>query len=254
MDEMVPDALRPRYARFVGETFAARARELGWSPKPGETDDDRELRPTLLETVARYGGDDELVDEAAELARRYAAGDHDLADDMVDPVLRIAALGDDDALFETLLETARASDDRRRRARLFAALGGFPGEAHARRALEITLDSGLDLRDTRDILMGVARPSKLDDLLWEFIQEHFDALAPRMTDLYLPWYLVRTATWNCEPEREAEMRAFYGDRLGAYEGGEAALEEGLETIRLCAASRRFQRPAVHRFLRGLPAD
>lgn len=252
MDELVPDELRPRYARFVRESFAARARELGWSPRPDESTDDRELRPQLLETVARYGGDQELVAEATELARRYAAGDHDLSDDMVDPVLRVAALSDDPALFETLLEAARASDDRRRRARQFGALGWFPGEAQARRALEVVLDPELDLRDTRDILMGVARPRELENLFWRFIQDHFDALAPRMTTVYLPWYLVRAATWNCEPEREAALRAFYADRLGAYDGAEAALEEGLESIRLCAASRELQRPAVHRFLRNLP--
>jgi alanyl aminopeptidase len=253
MDELVPDELRPRYARFVRETFAARALELGWSPRPGERADDRALRPELLEAVARYGGDEGLVAEAVERAWRYAAGDHDLTDDLVDPVLRIAALSDDPALFETLLEAARASDDRRRRARLFGALGWFPGEGHARRALEVTLDPELDLRDTRDILMGVARPRELEDLFWQFIQDHFDALAPRMTTVYLPWYLVRAATWTCEPEREAALRAFYADRLGAYDGAEAALEEGLESIRLCAAAREVQRPAVHRFLRGLPA-
>jgi aminopeptidase N len=252
MDELVPDELRPRYARFVRETFAARARELGWSPRPDESGDDRELRPELLETVARYGGDRELVAEAVERARRYAAGDHDLSDDMVGPVLRIAALSDDPDLFATLLEAARASDDRRRRARLFGALGWFPGEEHARRALEVTLDPELDLRDTRDILMGVARPDELDDLFWSFIQEHFDELVPRMDHVYLPWYLVGAAAWTCDPEREAELRAFYAGRVGAYDGAEAALEEGLESIRLCAASRDFQRPGVDRFLRALP--
>jgi aminopeptidase N len=253
IDELVPDELRPRYARFVRESFAARAGELGWSPKPGESADHRELRPVLLETVARYGGDQELVAEAVERARRYAAGDHEISDDMVDPGLRIAALSDDSALFETLLEAARASDDRRRRARLFGALGWFPGEGHARRALEVTLDPELDLRDTRAILMGVARPDELDDLFWSFTQEHFDELAPRMDHTYLPWYLVRAPAWTCEPEREAALRAFYADRLRAYDGAEAALEEGLESIRLCAAAREVQRPAVHRFLRGLPA-
>lgn len=247
-DRHVPEALRPRWERFVRETFGARARALGWRPAPGESGDERDLRPSLLLALARYGGDDELVHEAGGHARRYAEDENAVADDMVDHVLAVAALGDEDALFETLLEAAAASDDRRQRARLFTALGHFPGAAHARRALEITLDPDLDLRETRGILVAVARQRGLQSLFWSFLQAHFDELAPRMTHTFVPWYLVQSATWTCGPERVESLRGFFAGRVGRYDGTAAVLEEGLESIRLCAAAGEVLGPAIRSFL------
>ncbi|HEX6199091.1 MAG TPA: M1 family metallopeptidase, partial [Thermoanaerobaculia bacterium] len=179
-DRHVPEKARPLWERFVRDTFGARARALGWHPAPDESDDERELRPVLLLTLARYGGDARLVQEAGEHARRYAEDERAIADDMVDHVLAIAALGDEEALFQTVLEAAGATEDRRRRARLFTALGHFPGSEHARRALEITLDPARDLREARGILAAVARQRGLQDLFWSFLRVHFDELAPRM--------------------------------------------------------------------------
>jgi alanyl aminopeptidase len=250
-DRHVPEELRARWERFVRETFSARARALGWSPRPEETGDERELRPSLLLALARYGADAELVRQAEERARRYAEDEHALSDDMVDPVLAVAALGDEDALFHTLIEAAGASEDRRRRSRLLTALGHFPGEAHARQALEITLDPERDLRESHGILAAVAQQRRLQDLFWRFLQAHFDELAPRMTPAVVPFFLVETATWSCEPERVEGLRSFYAERVGRYDGTAAVLEEGLESIRLCAAAGEVQRPAIEAFLRHL---
>ena len=45
---LVPDNLMPNYRRFLLKNFQARAHELGWTPKPGESDDIRLLRPSLV--------------------------------------------------------------------------------------------------------------------------------------------------------------------------------------------------------------
>jgi alanyl aminopeptidase len=55
LDQHVPAALRPRYAAFVRDLFTARARTLGWRARPGETDNTRLLRRSVLWRAAGLG-------------------------------------------------------------------------------------------------------------------------------------------------------------------------------------------------------
>jgi hypothetical protein len=53
--DVVPDELRPNFARFIRTMFGARARQLGWVPAPDEDDDTRLLRSSLLRLVTDAG-------------------------------------------------------------------------------------------------------------------------------------------------------------------------------------------------------
>src|SRR5205823_1411082 len=45
--EYLDSKLMPNYASYVEDTFGEQARQLGWSDKPGDTPDQRLLRPQL---------------------------------------------------------------------------------------------------------------------------------------------------------------------------------------------------------------
>jgi hypothetical protein len=66
---VVVDADRPKFSRFVRETFGPRAKALGFVPKPNDSDDDQLMRRSLLRVVAPE--DPALAAEARRLARAW---------------------------------------------------------------------------------------------------------------------------------------------------------------------------------------
>ena len=72
-ENVLPDALRPAYARYVSKTFGPRARALGFTGKPGEDEDTRLLRSSLVPYVTKDGDEPELQAEAKRLALAWLA-------------------------------------------------------------------------------------------------------------------------------------------------------------------------------------
>ena len=56
-----PDELRPAIGRFYAKVYGERARQLGWTAKPGENDDLQSLRIQLVNLVAVAGKDATVV-------------------------------------------------------------------------------------------------------------------------------------------------------------------------------------------------
>ena len=70
--DLVESANRPRLAAYIRTHYGARARELGWLPKPGENAELARLRATALPLVAWRGEDAGLAREAQALAGALA--------------------------------------------------------------------------------------------------------------------------------------------------------------------------------------
>src|SRR5262249_42729785 len=135
-DHLVPDTLRANYARLIQKLWGARARQLGWKPRPQDDDELRLLRRILLGLVADDGEDKHLAAEATQLAQKWLLDKRAVDADMVGPVLGIAAAHGDKALWEKLRAAAKAADSREERERLLGAMSAFRDPAIVKEQLQ----------------------------------------------------------------------------------------------------------------------
>src|SRR5262249_25002783 len=142
--QIIPDSLRPNYARFIRQEFGDRARKLGWWPMPGENEDVRLLRHNLVPFVAADGEDQTLIDEATKLARRWLEDRRAIDPDLTGPVLRVAAKFGDKDLFQKFYAAAKHTQDLEDKERLVGALGGFQDRTLASSAMEMVLSDDFD--------------------------------------------------------------------------------------------------------------
>src|SRR5262249_28467976 len=133
---MLPEALRPKLARYITRLFGAKAHELGFARKAGERDDAEELRALIVPLVALDGDDPKLVAEARRLADRWLADHGAVAPDEPAAALVSAAAHGDRALFARLVDAAKKTDDRRVRQRLLGAIAAFRDPKLHRAALD----------------------------------------------------------------------------------------------------------------------
>lgn len=248
IDDMVPDKLRPNYQRFVRKQYQARAHELTWRAHAGEDDNQTQLRRGLLPLVADVGRDAELIKQATELAWKWLDAHGSIQPEVVGPVLEVASRNGDQKLFDRLHAEARKTGDRVERERLLGAMGQFTDPKIVAQSLAIILTDEFELREANALLQGALGDRRTRELGFQFVKEHFDAIAAKLPQVYRP-YLAFSFVPVCDEGRRSEIQTFFGPRIEKLDGGPRIMAQALETMSLCAAQRKAQAPGVEAFLR-----
>jgi alanyl aminopeptidase len=237
----------PSYARFVSRYFGERARQLGWTAKPGEDDETRLLRLALIGFVTENGDEPALQSEARRLAEAWLSDRSVLDPDLAGTALRIAARRGDRSLFDRYREAAKKAAERRDRLRLLSSLARFRDPAVLREALSLFLTDEFDPNEARVILRGSLETEEGRAAFWDFLRAHFDAVIRKMPGEAVG-SLPRYVSGFCDPARAKEVEEFFRDKVDKLQGAPRALAQTVEEIGLCAAQRQMQEPSVRAFL------
>jgi alanyl aminopeptidase len=248
-ENLVPEALRPNYARLINRLYSKRAHELGFNPAKGEDENTKLLRPQLLGLVGDEGGDQALRREARRLAEAWLKDRTTLPADLVDTVMYLSVLDGDAAYHQRLLEAARGEKDRRDRERLLSALAGFRDRALVERNLEIFMEpQGFDARDAMGLLFGGASEPATREITFRYIRDHWDRISERLPTTARP-FLLHVAGGFCDRAKVQEVEAGFGPIAAKVSGGDRVLRSVVERIQTCAAFKERQQPSVAAFLK-----
>src|SRR5215469_8009720 len=169
---LVPLDLMPNYQRYIRKLFAARAEALGWSARPGESDDTRLLRTSLIPFVAGRGADGPLQAEARRFAMAWFKDRNGIDSDMLGAVLSTAARSGGQEVLDGLLGALKTSKDPRERETLLSALGSFHDRKLLNQAFTVLLDSSVDPREALGLLFGPLGERETRTAPFEFIKAH----------------------------------------------------------------------------------
>ncbi len=253
LEHLVPEDLMPNYEHFVCKNFQARAHELGWNPKPDESDDVRLLRPNLLEFVATAGGDKELAREARELTDKWLADHNAVPANEVAAVLKTAAYSGDKALFEKFLAQFKATHDRQERRHIASAMTAFRDPSAIEAGMQAVLRGDVPFIEGFQLLFAGQQSPKTDKLAFDFMKQHFDELAAKRpsgggSDSGARFVLVGRSF--CDSESEAEFKSFFEPRIDKFIGAPRVFAQTLEGIHACIGNKHVQEPSVAEFLKG----
>ena len=252
--DLVPEDLRPKYRRFLLANFQARARQLGWTPRPGESDDVRLLRPRLLRVVSTVGGDEELGKQATELADRWLKEHSAISPDVRDAVLRTAAYYGDRPLFDRFFAAYLKAEDPQEKQALLIALIGFRNKQIVQDELGFVESGKVPLPDGIIFLFspGSASPN-LRKLPFEAITANYDELLkshPNVFGFSLATMLPQVGERLCDPQDRSEYASFFGPRVSSVVGATRPYTQTLERIDLCIALKKAQAQSVAAFLQS----
>jgi len=248
IDDMVPANLRPNYRRLVNKLYRKRALELGFRARPGEDDNVKELRPTLIDLVAEIGEDKGLIAQATQLADKWLVDHKAVQPEMVGTVLGIAAHFGDQKLFDRLHAAAKQATDRAERIRLLGAMGGFVDLKIAEQAWQLSIGDEFELREATGLLQGGFSDPRTRLAAYQFVKDHYDALSNKLPEPFRP-YLAFSFVALCDDSKRAEIEAFFKPRIEKLDGGPRIMAQALEQLGLCAAARKAQTPGVIAFLK-----
>jgi alanyl aminopeptidase len=248
----VPGDLRDKGARFIREEFGARAEELGWIAKEGESEDSRLLRQKLVPFVASAGEQKELIQEAGKLARAWLETRQGITPEMLSPLLDTAAEFGNRDLFNLLRTAAVAERDPTLREELLEALGSFRDPTIAAAALDLLLSKDFDARESfYPLLEGPLSFEETREVPFEFVKQHLAELLkilPREVGEDYAAVLPSMGKGFCDAKHRAELDSFFADRVKDFTGGPRVLAQTLEGIDLCISARKTLTPELSAFL------
>ncbi|MDB4965922.1 MAG: peptidase [Myxococcales bacterium] len=245
---LVQPAERANYQRLITKLYGEKAHQLGWTPKAGEDEDTRLLRPAVLGLVADEGEDAALRAEARTLALKWIADRKALSPDVAGTALHVAARGGDRALFDKYHAEAKKAADRHDRERLLASLGTFRDPALAKAALKVVSSSEFDPREAMGIVWNLDRDPATRPIGWEYLKANFDQMVKKLSAemmAYTPMFAVSF----CDEPHQKDMESYFHDRSSKLPGGPRLLAQALESIELCRAYVGAQQPSVTAFLK-----
>jgi aminopeptidase N len=229
---ILDEAARPAFRAFVSSTLGPTARELGFSPKKGESDDRRLTRVRALAALADLGDDAWVLGEAEKRAAAWLAAPDDVPADLAQVALSASSRKAGEKRFAALLAAAKKARTPEERAAAVRALGGFGDPALLRRALDLLLKEGLKIQDGFHVFnAALARPAARAVVLG-WVKAHFGELRGKVPDFALS-RLAGVVETICDGPTLEDASSFFSGALKGTEGGERALVQAAEKAELC---------------------
>jgi len=249
---LLPDNLQPNFRRFLLKNFQARARELGWAQKPGDSEDVRLLRVAIVRPVATWGGDEELATQAKVLADKWFTDHSAIAPDMVEPVLLTAAFYGDLALFNRFLGELGKTKDKQIRAALLGAMRQFRDRASIDAGMNALADGKIPFIEGAGLLLGNGQQQESTQMMeLNFLKANWDKVVsamPTQGGFDFGSQLPHVGTNFCDAGSRDQLKAFFEPRVDRFVGARHSLDQVLEGIDLCIAGKAAQAPSVAAFL------
>lgn len=249
---LVPDNLRSNYERFIRKNFQARARELGWTARPGESTETTLLRPTLVRQVATWGGDAELAAEARVLAEKWISDHSAVSPNMVSSVLRTAAYFGDKALAIRFFDGLKNEKDKQVRQAGFSALASFRDPEAIALGMNALVTGEVPFMEASGLLFGGQQQHSTSRMALDFLRKNWDLVVAKMPTgggFDFGAVLPQVGATYCDPASRDELKNFFQPRVAKLTGAPRALDQMIEGIDLCIANKAAQSASVATFLR-----
>ncbi|HET6416299.1 MAG TPA: M1 family metallopeptidase [Polyangiales bacterium] len=249
-----PPDLRGEVTKYASRLYRSRYERLGWRTRNGESSDTKLLREAVIRFMVMDVRDGGARARAAKLGRTYVGYRTQAKPSVVDAqladlVLAAAVQEGGEALFDHLLHLLASSTDATTRNRIISALGHAEAPSLSERALDLALDPGLRVNEIPRLLGTQFGNPRNRERAWEWLTEHFDALAARFGSTQVggtPWY----ASSFCSETAADDVARFFEPRVSELDGGPRNLAGAVEAISLCAEKTRVQQPGVERAFAG----
>lgn len=209
-------------------------KELGWDPKPGESDLIRQLRGDLIGALGKLGSDPATQQQAAERYQQYRK-DPSTADANVVPALvGILAHTGDEARYEEFSERYRTASTPQEERRYLFSLAAFRPKELLTRTLARTINGEIRTQDAPFIVGALMMNVDGREQAWEFVKanwDQMDRLFPKQGLRRMCGGIVGLAT----PELEQDVRTFFAARK--IDLGGKTLEQYFEQLRIAVSFR-----------------
>jgi aminopeptidase N len=243
---MVDEPLRPAFASWVRQTVQPLVERLGWTPRANEPEDIQRIRSVALFTMGNAAHDPAVLREARRLADLHIARTARLHTGIVDTVLQLAAINGDNALYERYLSEMTDSASPGEQQQYLAALAFFGDAELQKRTLAYATSSNIRTHDAPTLIRILMQRPSASAATWEHLKRNWERVERSLGIFQGIPAVVGSMQHLCDVESKNDVERFFEQhRVG---GTERTLQQALERIERCAATKSAQAKNLAGFL------
>jgi aminopeptidase N len=241
---LVSESQSEDYRTFVRNQFDAAAQELGWTARPGDSDEQKAIRASLLGILGR-AGDPEAIATARTVVQNYMRDPSSVEGTLVTPAFTTAAAQGDAALYQQInaaLPQARSTEEYNT---YLLALADFRDTALVGRTIAL-VDEGKVRQQVYPVLFSalLANP-QTSGAAWTYLKAHWSDLAEKVTSFGGAGAVSALGNF-CSAEMRADVEQFFKQHQAP--GAERTVSQSLEQIDNCIGFKTMQQQNAESWL------
>jgi len=174
---LVSDSDRDEYRAWLRQYLTPAMKEVGYEPKPGESDEQRTLRSRLFNALGYDARDPETLAEARKLADKALADPSSVDSELAGGALPLAALNGDSEYYDKLIAALKNPKTPELYYTYFYTLPQFTDPKLLQRTLDYAISPEVRSQDALQLITNVMGNPAGEKLAWDFIQSHWDAVS-----------------------------------------------------------------------------
>ncbi len=221
--------------------------DLGWEPRPAESDLVRQLRGDLLGALGRLGNDPGTQHETTERYQRYRTDATTVDPNIVPALVAILAHTGDEARYDEFLELYRTASTPQEERRYLFSLAAFQPKELLKRTLARTINGEIRTQDAPFIVGAMLMSVYSCEITWHFVKAnwvHMDRLFPKQGLRRMCGGIAGLTT----SDLEQDVREFFTSRK--IDLGGKTLDQYLEQLRIAVSFREREGRTIRAALAG----
>jgi aminopeptidase N len=235
--DLVTEEQAPAFRRWVSAHLQPLLAELGWTPAPGETDERKRLRSSIVGMLGEVARDEATLRKARELTEAALQDPNAVDATLLDVVVPLAAMNGDAALMAKMKAAMAAAKSPGVYYRYLYALLAFEDPALAKEAYAAALSPEMRNQDLPGYIASMFERPRRQAESWQFVTSNWSELRKKFT----PWggaAIVGSTGYVCDAKQREDVQKFFA--ANPVQASDRSLKQAVERIDTCVEFRTLQ--------------
>jgi aminopeptidase N len=227
---LVSDSDRDGYRAWLRQYLSPIIKEVGWEPKPGDTDEQRTLRSHLFNALGRDARDPEALAEARKIADQALADPSSVDHQLAHGAFALAALNGDSDFYDKLMAGMKNPKSPEDYYLYLFTLSDFTDPKLLERTLEYAVSPDVRSQDALQLVSSVLANPAGQQLAWDFIRQHWSDIE-KAGGPFASAEVVGATSFFCDATLRDQVTEFFAaHRIDA---AERTYKQSIERINNC---------------------
>jgi aminopeptidase N len=242
---LVTDSDRESYRVWLRQYLTPILKDVGWEPKPGDSDEQRTLRARLFNALGYDARDPEVLAEARRIADKSLADPSSVDRELAGVAIDLAALKGDAVYYDRLMAALKNPKSPEEYYIYFFALAQFGDPQLLQRTLDYAISPDVRSQDALQLVTGVMQTPAGEKLAWDFVLAHWDAVQ-KVGGPFASANVIGATSSFCDAHMRDQVVDFYAAHK--IEAAERTYRQSIERINNCVDLKSQQEPQLESWL------
>lgn len=227
---LVNDSDRDSYRAWMRQYLTPIMNDVGWEPKPGESDEQKTMRSRLLNALGYDARDLQVLAEARKIADKALADPSSVDHQTADGAFTLAALNGEAEFYDKLMAAIKNSKSPEEYHLYLFTLPQFTDSKLLERTLEYAISPDVRSQDALLLVINVMQNPAGQQQAWDFVRQHWAELE-KLGGPFASAELVGATSVFCDDGLRDQVTEFF--TAHKVPAAERTYKQSIESINTC---------------------